>query len=284
MKLLRIPEHKINNAYLLVGEELSVLEEAALHFTESVFLRGKEGEEAESIRLRLKNQSHPDLIRIVPDKPEENPHTISVDNVRQKLSDTAEIRPYEAAYKVYFIMEAEKMNVQAQNALLKTLEEPPEYVVIILLSRNADAFLPTVLSRVIELKAGERDPEERFREYYREDWAKETIALLSEIRFKSMGDILDYIKKRNEEKQDYAALYSFIEIILRDVLCYKSIRNEKRLYGQEVQEEISRLSKELSYEKLGMLTEEISRAIKGLSFNVNHDLQLENFLILMKET
>lgn len=284
MKLLRIPEHKINNAYLLVGEELSVLEEAALHFTESVFLRGKEGEEAESIRLRLKNQSHPDLIRIVPDKPEENPHTISVDNVRQKLSDTAEIRPYEAAYKVYFIMEAEKMNVQAQNALLKTLEEPPEYVVIILLSRNADAFLPTVLSRVIELKAGERDPEERFREYYREDWAKETIALLSEIRFKSMGDILDYIKKRNEEKQDYAALYSFIEIILRDVLCYKSVRNEKRLYGQEVQEEISRLSKELSYEKLGMLTEEISRAIKGLSFNVNHDLQLENFLILMKET
>ncbi len=283
MKSLRIPEHKINNAYLLVGEELPVLEEAAAVFASSLLLRGTDGDRQESARLRLRSGTHPDLLRITPDKPEENPHIISVENIRRSVTETVGIRPYEAEYKLYLISEAEKMNAQAQNALLKTLEEPPEYVVIVLLSRNAEAFLPTILSRVIELRAAEREPRERFLEFYREEWAKETVALLSELRFRTMGDILDFIKRRNEEKTDTTALYSFIEIILRDVLCYKSARRESLLYGQEIRKEISGLARELSYERLGVATEELSRAMRGIAVNVNRDLQLENLLIRMKE-
>ncbi len=281
MKSLRIPDHKINNAYLLVGEEFAVLEDAALHFAKSLFLRNAEN--SESVEVRLENGGHPDLIRIRPDKPEENPHTISVDNIRFNVTDTVEVRPYEAEYKIYLIEEAEKMNIQAQNALLKTLEEPPEYVVILLLARNAEAFLPTILSRVIELKAGEKDPRENFLNFYEENWAKETVSLISDIRFRNMADLLDYVKKINDEKVDPQGLYSFIEIILRDVLCYKSTRNEDLLYGREIREEIARFSREFSYEQLGKLTDEISRAMRGLNVNVNKDLQLENLLIMMKK-
>ena len=49
------------------------------------------------------------------------------------------IKPYQGPYKVYLIEEAEKMTVQAQNALLKTLEEPPEYGVIILMTSSLEA-------------------------------------------------------------------------------------------------------------------------------------------------
>lgn len=283
MKSLRIPEHKINNAYLLIGEEIEVLMEAVLYFAGSIFMRGKEAEERALISSKIKNGSHPDILRIVPDKPEENPHTISVDQIRSRISDTADVRPYEAPYKLYLVEEAEKMNVQAQNALLKTLEEPPEYVIIFLIARNADSLLPTIMSRVMEIRAAERNPRESFTDYFSAEWAKETIRLLTQARFCSIGDILEYIKRRNDERLDSRQLYSFIEIILRDVLCYKSTHNEELLYARELEKEISAMSRELSYELLGELSEELSGAIRGLSTNVNRDLQLENFFMLIKE-
>ena len=68
------------------------------------------------------------------------------------IYDTIMIRPYSSYYKIYIVDEAEKMTVQAQNALLKTMEEPPAYAVIILITTNQEAFLPTILSRCVQLK------------------------------------------------------------------------------------------------------------------------------------
>ena len=140
MKSLRIPLHKVRNAYLLIGEEREQLYEAALRFAEELLQREGGEEEPlwkrlsypskeewrESVRKRIRAGEHPDLFRLLPDKPEEHPKMISVDNIRRNLVDSVEIRPYEAEYKIYIIMDADKMNAQAQNALLKTLEEPPE--------------------------------------------------------------------------------------------------------------------------------------------------------------
>ena len=58
--------------------------------------------------------------------------TIGVDDIRKQINDTIMIRPYSSYYKVYIVDEAEKMTQQAQNALLKTIEEPPSYAVILL--------------------------------------------------------------------------------------------------------------------------------------------------------
>ena len=74
-----------------------------------------------------------------------------VDEIRTQLVNDSALRPMIGDYRVYIIPEAEKLNIQCQNALLKTLEEPPSYVVIMLLAKNAGALLPTILSRVIEL-------------------------------------------------------------------------------------------------------------------------------------
>ncbi len=90
--------------------------------------------------------NNPDIIYVEPDKPT----TISVEEIRSKVVSTAEIFPY-GRYKIYIIKEAEKMNEQAQNALLKTIEEPPEYVIIILLTANKNRLLPTIRSRCVTL-------------------------------------------------------------------------------------------------------------------------------------
>ena len=82
----------------------------------------------------------------------EKPNTISVEEIRTQLNNDIVIRPYSSKYKIYIVPHADKMSVQAQNALLKTIEEPPEYAVIILLTENAEILLPTIRSRCVILK------------------------------------------------------------------------------------------------------------------------------------
>lgn len=77
---------------------------------------------------------------------------IMVGQVRENVIDNIYIRPAMADYKVYIVDEADTLNIQAQNALLKTLEEPPSYVVIILITESMQSFLPTIISRVKEIK------------------------------------------------------------------------------------------------------------------------------------
>ncbi len=277
------------NAYLLEGEERAVLKEAALHFAKSLFVRDHElwrnrgyesyEEFCRSVELRVEEESHPDLIVLRPDKPEENPHTISVDNVRRNLTDTVAVRPYEAPYKIYLLEGAEMLNLQAQNAILKTLEEPPEYVVILLLAANADGFLPTILSRVIELKAGERDAAETFRRLWQESWAQKLGQYLSEQKLRNTRELLDLIKLLNDEKVPMEDILSFIEIILRDVLCYKSMRRTELLYGKEAESLTIKLGGTLGYDEIGRLSDALMKAQQGMRLNVNRDLQLEGLLL-----
>ena len=67
------------------------------------------------------------------------------------MNNDIEIKQYSGKYKIYIIDEAEKMTQQAQNALLKTIEEPPAYGIIILLTSNIDILLPTIRSRCVTL-------------------------------------------------------------------------------------------------------------------------------------
>ncbi len=105
--------------------------------------------------LQMQNGNQPDVSYITHEKT-----IISVDDIREQLCAPMTIKPYAGPYRIFIVDEAEKMNEQAQNALLKTMEEPPEYGVILLLTNNKSAFLPTILSRGVELSflpAGEEE-------------------------------------------------------------------------------------------------------------------------------
>ena len=139
---------KVSHAYILQGERSAGKEFIAKTFATALLCEKGGAEpcgECHSCK-QAENDNNPDIIRIIHEKP----NTIGVEDIRKLTGDIA-VKPYAGKYKVYIVNEAEKMTVQAQNALLKTLEEPPEYAVILLLATNTDALLPTVLSRCVLL-------------------------------------------------------------------------------------------------------------------------------------
>ena len=123
--------------------------------------------------LRTMRRRHPDVHHIVPEGP-----IIPVDVIRDAIIPEANRSPFEGSYQVFVIEEAERMNPTAQNALLKTLEEPQPHTIFVLISDRAEELLETVHSRcrVIHLEAV---PEERIVELLRQEGATQETALLS---------------------------------------------------------------------------------------------------------
>ena len=157
----RIKEHfitavhhkKISHAYIMEGDKGSGKKMLAEAFSKILQCEGRETTglvescgKCESC-IQMEHHDHPDVIWVSHEKP----NVISVGEIREQIVNTVEIMPYKGPYKIYIVDEAEKMNAAAQNAILKTIEEPPEYAVIFLLTTNRGAFLDTILSRCILL-------------------------------------------------------------------------------------------------------------------------------------
>ena len=106
--------------------------------------------------------NHPDVIYVRTEK-----KSIGVDEIREQILETVNLKPYRFACKIYIMENADTMTVQAQNALLKTLEEPPVYARFLLLAERAEAFLPTILSRVAVMPLRPL-PEQEIAAYLRE--------------------------------------------------------------------------------------------------------------------
>lgn len=93
--------------------------------------------------------NNPDIIYV---KRGEGDREIKIDAVRNTINKNVEIKPYSNKYKIFIIEDADTMNIAAQNAFLKTLEEPPAYAVFLLLTENYNKLLVTVLSRCQRFK------------------------------------------------------------------------------------------------------------------------------------
>ncbi|MGE5124049.1 MAG: ATP-binding protein, partial [Acidobacteriaceae bacterium] len=99
---------------------------------------------------RIEAMQHPDLAVVVA---EHEGETLRIDQVRE-LQHTLSLAPYEGRYRVALVLRFEEAHISAANAMLKTLEEPPAQVVVILTARSAESLLPTIVSRaeVIRLR------------------------------------------------------------------------------------------------------------------------------------
>ncbi|HOO28706.1 MAG TPA: DNA polymerase III subunit delta, partial [Lachnospiraceae bacterium] len=138
----------LSHAYMISGEKGSGKEFVANIF--AMTLQCEKGGvepcmECHSCRQAMtKNQ--PDIITVTHEKP----NTISVEDIREQIVGDVAVKPYASKWKLYIIKDGEKMSVQAQNALLKTLEEPPSYVIILILTANSSMLLETIRSRCTE--------------------------------------------------------------------------------------------------------------------------------------
>lgn len=304
---------RISHAYILSGEEGMGRKTLAKAFAMTLLCERSNIEPCMDCHSckQILSGNHPDVIWVSHEKPA----SIGVDDIREQINDTVMIRPYSSNYKIYMVDEAEKMTVQAQNALLKTIEEPPAYAVIVLMTTNQEAFLPTILSRCIKLslkplkdhvvseyltetmeipenkadifaafargnlgKAIYLASSEEFKQLY-----KEVLNLLRSIKEMDIAMLLDYIKRLQEEKLDLNECLDFMQLWYRDILMFKVTRDMNLLIFKDEYSIVSSLCQKSSYEGLETILSAIDKAKVRLKANVNTELALELMLLTMKE-
>lgn len=303
----------VSHAYILNGPEYSGKMMLAEAFAMALQCEG-EGErpclECRSCRQAM-DHNQPDIIYVSHEKP----NTIGVDDIRTQINNDIVIKPYSSRYKVYIVDEAEKMNQQAQNALLKTIEEPPAYAVILLLTTNADSFLQTILSRCItlNLKAVKEDVIRDYlmKHYQIPDYQADVCAAFSQGNVgkavqlassedfgelkasvlqlvKRLDDIDLYefggaIKQIGEYKLQINDYFDLITIWFRDVLYMKATNDVNGLIFKDEVYDIKRQAAKRSYQGIEIILKALDTAKLRLNANVNFDLTLELLLLTIKE-
>jgi len=225
--------------------------------------------------------NHPDVHTVVSEKQ----GLITVDNIREQIVGDIIIRPYHGKEKIYIIPDAECMNVQAQNAILKTLEEMPSYGMIIMISSNTGRFLPTIISRsfIIRISAESNlgalsETDEIF------------LGLLEKADKLASADILEGLRKlQGDKKKDSAAdklagdrAHELAMVWVRDILSVKSSPDGCKLKLPHEMDAYKRLAEKYSYRKLNQIIEEAYILRERLQSNVNYDLAMQLFLMAVR--
>ncbi len=281
-----IKNGKINHAYMFegiegVGKETFANELAALLL---------EGNNLENI---------PDCIRIKPDG-----NSIKIAQIRNLQSDIV-IKPHKK-YKIYIIDKAEKMTVEAQNALLKTLEEPPEYAIIILIANNKESLLPTIKSRceiikftpipLVEIKGyligqGIESNRASLLSAFSRGSMKKALELASSNDFyemkedvqkyieiiinKNMVEILDIPSQMDKYKSDSIAVLDMMINYFRDIMISKENIGKNMIINADKILFIQNMSNKITYSQVAKIIDIIEDTKVKIKGNCNFSVSIQ---------
>lgn len=310
-----IKYNKVSHAYIINGERSAGKEFIANIFAMALQCENLDEEtepcgECHSCKQAL-SHNQPDIIRVSHEKP----NTVGVEDIRTQINRNIAIKPYSSPRKIYIMNEGEKMTPQAQNALLKTLEEPPDYAVILILTTDTSALLPTILSRSIVLtmkpvvdglvkkylmdvekipdykadisvsfargnigKARILASSEEF-----DNIKEEATKLLKYINEMEIAEVVAAIKKINEYKLDVNDYLDILSIWYRDVLLFKATNDVNHLIFKEEIKYIRKVADKSAYEGIEAIIEALEKAKSRLNANVNFELTMEMLLLTIKE-
>ncbi|MCI8639801.1 MAG: DNA polymerase III subunit delta' [Coprococcus sp.] len=308
-----VEQDQVSHAYILNGERGSGKKLLANLFAQALQCEAKEERpcyECRSCKQAL-GGNHPDIIRVTHEKP----GSISVDEIRAQVVGDVQIKPYSGKYKIYIIPDADLMTVQAQNALLKTIEEPPSYAVIFLLAVNAESLLPTICSRCVMLKL--RNVKDKLVKRYLmqvlhvpeykadvctafaqgnigratklansehfNEIKDEAVGLLREIDTMELDALVEAVKRVSPYKIEIEDYLDVLMIWFRDVLLYKATKNLERVIFSEEIGYIKDRAMKSSYEGIETIITGIEKAKARLKANVNFELVMELLLLTIKE-
>ncbi len=304
---------KVGHAYIINGEVDSGKKMLAAAFAKTLLCEAGGEDPCGTCKscIQAEAESHPDIIKCY----HENPALFSVKEVREQIVGTITTKPYRSKYKVYIVPDAHLMNKEAQNALLKSIEEPPEYAVILLLSANIDKLLPTVLSRCMVLNTKpirERDMLQYLvkdmglsedRAYFCLDFAQgnlgKAIRLANNEEYVQIIDsVVSVMKKIHTlDVEDLAWAMSSIEkfklsmdnyldlmmMWYRDALMLKVTGQPDKLMFKSEYSTMKKQAGLMSYEAIENKIDAIATAKKRLDVNANFDVTMELLLLTLKE-
>ncbi len=305
-----IIKQSISHAYIIAGDKGIGKSKIAREFAMELICEKHTGcGECPACRQFLAD-AYPDFFYM----DAEGKETIGIDRIRENIVNDVSIRPYHGKVKIYIIDEADKMTVGAQNALLKTIEEPPEYVVILLLVRNMSLLLETIRSRCIKLllsavsndrikrwlveKGASEDLATVVASYSNgapgiakamaesEDFAgmyNQNVEFLKKISEASINDILLFIVELKKRTGGFKDFINFLRLWYRDICILKLTKKIDNLVFIREESIILRLSREYTLKKINSIIDLIDETETRLNSNVSGDTVMELLFIGLRK-
>lgn len=303
----------VAHAYIISGDAGSGKKALAYAFAETLECEAGGTEACGTCQscLQVSTGNYPDIITVTHEKP----NLISVDEVRDQLINTIDIKPYKAKYKIYIIPDAELLNVQAQNAMLKTIEEPPAYAVILLLTTNLDKLLETVKSRCLKLQTKpirERDVLAyltnvmgltKEKAYFCLDFAQgnlgKAIKLAGNDEYAAIVDsvvgVLAHIDEMDVEtlgkavkdiEQFKMSMNDYMDLMMmwyRDAMMLKVTGNVDKILFKNEFSTLKKQAGKLTFKSIEDKIDAIAKAEQRLLANANFEVTIELLLLTLKE-
>lgn len=310
--LKQIKEKKdISHAYIIEEDSGMGAEKLAFAWAAHLLCESHEAESCQSCHScrQMAANSHPDFILIEA----KNKKSIGIKDIREYVGDTINLLPYYGGYKIYIIKDAQNITVQAQNALLKTIEAPPMYAVIILLCTNTDLLLETIKSRCIKLRLryeteasikkgllllGAAEAEAEIYASYSggnmgtaqrllldEDFRKlflENINILENIGRGAGGSLVNALEVLKQRNGDFNEFIEFCRLWYRDALILKKMNKRDRLIFKANYTSLKSLADNLRYSDFYRIFSAFDKAYDRLKANVNIDILMQILLSELK--
>ncbi len=304
---------RVSHAYLFAGSKGIGKEFTAIQFAKTLNcleLVDDSCGECRSCRkfrdVSIGAHNHPDFKIIHPIE-----NSISIDQIRELQKDLI-YKPYESKWKIYIINDADLMTLEGANSLLKTLEEPPNYVVIIMISSRKESILPTVISRCQVMRFHKLSRED-MRDYLMKerelenldleeiillsegsigqalklvedeqiwDYRKKVFDLLVNLTDKSNLEIYEFIQslKIGKDLTQWNELFHLIKIFYRDLLILKNMNSKDYLINQSYFNDMQQLLNQYSGEDLDKVIKLLERTNNIIMSNVDRELAFEVML------
>lgn len=254
--------------------------------------------------------NNPDIIYITHQKKD-----ITVSDIRDQIVKNITLKPYRNKYKIFIIPEADKMNILAQNAFLKTLEEPPEYGIFLLLCENYNKFLVTILSRCIMFKLhpipynlvesylvknmGITSEQAHLYSTYSQGSIGKAIELINSDEFRDIRDTAIDTALKTEDA-DMIELYKIIDLlkdqkpvldqileimylIYRDALIFKQTGSQDKIIQKDKLAQTKTIAEKATIYQLINRCDAINDIRNKLNRNGNTQMLLETLFFKIKE-
>lgn len=297
---------RIVHSYLFTGPTGAGKKSISNYFAKMLQCEGRERpcNTCKSCR-QMESGNHPDIIRIASES-----NNIKVESIRELRKDIS-IKPFQSQRKIYIIEEGHKMNHQSQNALLKTLEEPPEHAVIIILAENLASLLPTIVSRcqiiripplstqeiaqIIESRVEiphdkalvfaklaqgipGRGVELALSEEYQQ-MRDESLELLIKLAKSSIAQAMGYVDYFLDKRDSVIEILDMIELWLRDVLVLKQGNLRKIIVNIDKISYLEDLANSFTIRDIQCIIDNIEQSKRMLMSHANFHLTIENLLM-----
>ena len=274
-----VENRKVLHSYIFVGQEGIGKKKMAKEFAKMILCLGepKYCDNCKSC-IEFNSENHPDFFELEPEE-----KSIKIEQIRSMQTKIAE-KPIISENKVYIINNADTMTKEAQNCLLKTLEEPPEYVTIILVGTNENLFLNTIKSRCVIMHFNPIKKEE-IKKYLLQENEGEINETLLDMAQGSIGKAIQ-LKDQIEQYKEVESIIknldkmNILQIIKKAEILYKSKESIGDMLNYMNTVCINQTKEN---PKMILAIDIIEDTKQRLKMNSNYDMSIDNLIFNMWE-